>query len=47
LGIDFDATLLLADIICNTGFTNVITRIFYILIGRWPKDKTLKAVGSY
>jgi hypothetical protein len=47
LGVDSDATLLLADMMRDAGFINVTTRIFYVPIGRWPKDRTLKAVGSY
>jgi hypothetical protein len=45
LGVNSDATLLLASIMRDVGFINVITRSFYIPIGRWPKNRTLKAVG--
>ncbi|KAH9203451.1 S-adenosyl-L-methionine-dependent methyltransferase [Leptodontidium sp. 2 PMI_412] len=45
LGVDFDATLLLADMMRDAGFINVTTRIFHIPIGRWPKNKVLKMVG--
>jgi hypothetical protein len=47
LGVDSDATLLLADMMRDAGFVNVTTRIFYVPIGKWPKNKTLKLVGSY
>jgi hypothetical protein len=47
LGVNSDATLLLADIIRDAEFINVTTRIFYVPIGRWPKNKMLKVVGSY
>jgi hypothetical protein len=29
----------------NAGFINVTTQIFYIPIGKWPKNKVLKVVG--
>jgi hypothetical protein len=45
LGVNSDATLLLADIMRDAGFINVTTRIFHVPIGRWPKNKTLKVVG--
>ena len=47
MGVDSAATLLLADMMRDAGFINVTTRIFDIPIGRWPKNKTLKLVGSY
>jgi hypothetical protein len=31
----------------DAGFVKVTTRIFYVPIGRWPKNNTLKLVGSY
>jgi hypothetical protein len=45
LGVNSDATLLLADMMRDAGFINVTTRIFHVLIGRWPKNKGLKMVG--
>ncbi|CZR66026.1 related to methyltransferase [Phialocephala subalpina] len=45
LGVNSDATILLADMMRDAGFTNVTTRIFHVPIGRWPKNRTLKAVG--
>ena len=45
LGVDFDATLLLADMMRDAGFINVTTRIFHVPIGMWPKNKALKMVG--
>lgn len=47
LGVDFNATLLLADMMREAGFVNVSTRIFHIPIGIWPKNKVLKMVGLY
>ncbi|KAH6714395.1 hypothetical protein BKA61DRAFT_605180, partial [Leptodontidium sp. MPI-SDFR-AT-0119] len=29
------------------GFTNIHYQVFKILIGTWPKNKTLKTVGLY
>ena len=31
----------------EAGYTNVSTRIFYVPIGPWPKNKVLKMVGLY
>jgi hypothetical protein len=47
LGVNFSATLLLADMMREAGFVNVTTRIFHAPIGVWPKNKVLKAVGLY
>ncbi|KAH8591880.1 S-adenosyl-L-methionine-dependent methyltransferase [Bisporella sp. PMI_857] len=47
LGVNFNATLLLADMMREAGFVNVTTRIFHIPIGAWPKNKVLKMVGLY
>ncbi|PVH71597.1 hypothetical protein DL98DRAFT_434846, partial [Cadophora sp. DSE1049] len=35
------------DIMRDAGFIYVTTRIFYVPIGRWPKNKMLKVVGLY
>jgi hypothetical protein len=32
---------------CDLGFINVTTRIFHVLIGRWPKNKMLREVGLH
>ncbi|TVY80614.1 Secondary metabolism regulator, partial [Lachnellula suecica] len=47
LGVNFNATLLLADMMREAGFTNVTTRIFHVPIGMWPRNKVLKMVGLY
>ncbi|KAG9231341.1 S-adenosyl-L-methionine-dependent methyltransferase [Amylocarpus encephaloides] len=47
LGVNFNATLLLTDMMIQAGFVNVSTRIFHIPIGTWPKNKVLKKVGLY
>ncbi|KAH9204290.1 S-adenosyl-L-methionine-dependent methyltransferase [Leptodontidium sp. 2 PMI_412] len=47
LGVNSDATLLLADMMRDAGFINVTTRIFHVPIGRWPKNKVLKMAGLY
>jgi len=47
LGVDFNATLLLADMMREAGFVNVSTRIFHVPIGVWPKNNVLKMVGLY
>jgi hypothetical protein len=47
LGVNFNATLLLADMMRAAGFVNVTTRIFHVPIGVWPKNKVLKNVGLY
>ena len=47
LGVNFNATLLLADMMREAGFVNVTTRIFHVPIGMWPKNKVLKMVGLY
>jgi hypothetical protein len=47
LSVNFNATLLLADMMREAGFTNVTTRIFHVPIGTWPKNKVLKMVGLY
>jgi hypothetical protein len=47
LGVNFNATLLLADMMRAAGFVNVTTRIFHVPIGVWPKNKVLKIVGLY
>ncbi|CAL3971104.1 hypothetical protein PZA11_007450 [Diplocarpon coronariae] len=47
LGVNFNATLLLEDMMREAGFVNVSTRIFHIPIGLWPKNKVLKTVGMY
>ena len=44
---NFNATLLLADMMREAGFTNVTTRIFHVPIGTWPRNKVLKMVGLY
>ena len=45
MGVNSDAILLLADMMRDVGFINVMTRIFHVPIGRWPKNKVLKMVG--
>ncbi|KAG0650174.1 Methyltransferase LAE1 [Hyphodiscus hymeniophilus] len=47
LGVNFNATLLLADMMREAGFVNVTTRIFHVPIGVWPRNKVLKMVGLY
>ncbi|KAG4433674.1 hypothetical protein IFR05_010842 [Cadophora sp. M221] len=47
LGINFNATLLLENMMREAGFVNVSTRIFHVPIGLWPKNKVLKMVGLY
>ncbi|TAQ85201.1 hypothetical protein B7494_g6477 [Chlorociboria aeruginascens] len=47
LGVDFNATLRLADMMREAGFVNITTRIFHVPIGVWPKNKVLKMVGLY
>ncbi|KAF4621959.1 hypothetical protein G7Y89_g14385 [Cudoniella acicularis] len=47
LGVNFNATLLLADMMRDAGFTNITTRVFHVPIGVWPKNKILKMVGLY
>lgn len=47
LGINIDATLLLADLMREAGFVNVTTRIFHVPIGLWPLNNVLKGVGLY
>ncbi|TVY90503.1 Secondary metabolism regulator, partial [Lachnellula willkommii] len=47
LGVNFNATLLLADMMREAGFTNVTTRLFHVPIGTWPRNKVLKMVGLY
>ena len=47
LGVNFNATLLLTDMMVQAGFVNVSTRIFHVPIGTWPKNKVLKKVGLY
>jgi hypothetical protein len=47
LGVNFHATLDLADMLRAAGFVNVTTRIFYVPIGPWPKNRVLKMVGLY
>jgi hypothetical protein len=47
LGVNFNATLLLEDMMREAGFVNVSTRIFHVPIGLWPKNKVLKLVGLY
>lgn len=47
LGVNFNATLLLEDMMRSAGFVNVSTRIFHVPIGLWPKNKVLKMVGLY
>lgn len=44
LGVNSDATLLLADIMRDARFINITTRVFHIPIGKWPKNKVLKIV---
>jgi hypothetical protein len=44
LGVNSGAILLLADMLRNAGFINITIRIFYIPIGKWPKNKVLKMV---
>lgn len=47
LGVNFSATLLLADMMKEAGFINITTRTFQVPIGTWPKNKVLKMVGLY
>lgn len=47
LGVNLNATLSLADMMRDAGFVNVTTRIFYIPIGAWPRNKALKMVGLF
>jgi hypothetical protein len=47
LGVDSNATLLLAEMVRQAGFVNVTTRIFHIPIGVWPRNKVLKLIGLY
>jgi len=47
LGVNFNATLLLAQYMRDAGFVNVTERIFHIPIGVWPRNKVLKMVGLY
>lgn len=47
LGVNFNATLLLEDMMRQAGFVNVATRIFHVPIGTWPKNRILKEVGLY
>lgn len=47
LGVNFNATLLLEDMMRQAGFVNVETRIFHVPIGTWPKNRILKQVGLY
>jgi len=47
LGVNLNATLLLADLMREAGFVNVQTRIFHVPIGLWPKNMILKMVGLY
>lgn len=47
LGVNFNATLLLEQMMREAGFTNITTRIFHVPIGTWPKNKVLKLVGLY
>ena len=47
LGLNLDAVLSLAEMMRESGFINVETRIFHIPIGTWPKNKVLKMVGLY
>jgi SAM-dependent methyltransferase len=47
LGVNFEATILLAEMMKEAGFVNVSTRIFHIPIGTWPRNKVLKLVGLY
>lgn len=47
LGVNFNVTYMLADIMREAGFVNVTTRIFHVPIGMWPKNKVLKNVGRY
>lgn len=45
LGVDSDATILLAGMMRDAGFINVTMRIFCVPIGKWPKNNVLKIVG--
>ncbi|KAH8660840.1 S-adenosyl-L-methionine-dependent methyltransferase [Tricladium varicosporioides] len=47
LGVNFNATLFLSDMMRDAGFINVTTRVFHVPIGVWPKNKILKTVGLY
>jgi hypothetical protein len=47
LGVNFRATLTLADKVREAGFVNVKERIFHVPIGVWPRNKVLKMVGLY
>ena len=47
LGVNFNGTMVLADMMREAGFVNVETRIFHVPIGTWPSNKVLKMVGLY
>lgn len=49
LGVNFYAVAggNLADMMRESGFTNVTERVLQIPIGTWPKNKVLKTVGLY
>lgn len=47
LGVNFNATLHLEEMMRETGFTNVSCRILHVPIGVWPKNSILKLVGLY
>ncbi|KAH8598472.1 methyltransferase domain-containing protein [Bisporella sp. PMI_857] len=45
LGVDLMATRVLVEVMRRVGFVNITMRTFYIPIGPWPKNKTLKRAG--
>jgi hypothetical protein len=47
LGVNFNAALLLEDMMRQVGFVNISVRIFHIPIGTWAKNRVLKQVGLY
>ena len=47
LGVNFNVTLFLADMMAEAGFVNITTRVFHVPIGVWPRNKVLKTVGLY
>lgn len=47
LGVNFNATLLLENMMREAGFVNVSTTLFHVPIGMWPRNRVLKTVGQY
>ncbi|POS83988.1 methyltransferase domain-containing protein [Erysiphe pulchra] len=47
LGVNFNVTHLLEDMLCDAGFTNIKCKILHVPIGTWPKNSILKLVGLY